>query len=138
MKNLFKPSILTMSLMLVNIAFAQQPNAETENLVIDEAEALAMDAKIYAENYGVGFDEALSRLTIMLYGQSDVDATAQSEGSDLAGKYFDNGSDFGLVIKTKNPKKDQTVTFSPKTKENYGRLNSAAKKRTQPITPSFA
>ncbi len=128
MKNLFKPSILTMSLMLVNIAFAQQPNAETENLVIDEAEALAMDAKIYAENYGVGFDEALSRLTIMLYGQSDVDATAQSEGSDLAGKYFDNGSDFGLVIKTKNPKKDQTVTFSPKTKENYGRLNSAAKK----------
>lgn len=128
MKSVFKSSVLAMSLTLSSIAFAQQPNAETESLVIDEAEALAMDAKIYAENYGVSFDEALSRLTVMLYGQSDADTTTQSEGSDLAGVYFDNGSDFGLVIKTKNPKKDKTVIFSPKTKENYGRLNSAAKK----------
>lgn len=129
MKSLFKLSILAISLTLSGVTFAQQPNnVETESLVIDEAEALAMDARIYAENYGVSFDEALSRLTVMLYGQSDADTTTQSEGSDLAGVYFDNGSDFGLVIKTKKPKKDKTVIFSPKTKENYGRLNSAAKK----------
>lgn len=113
------------TLTLSNVALAEDNS--NQPLVVDEAEALAMDAQMYAQSYGVSYDEALERLTIMLYGEDAIEDVANSEGASLGGKYYDNGTDFGLVIKTKNPKANKTVNFTPKTKENYGRLNSQAK-----------
>lgn len=119
-------AIAIAALGLSNIALAEETPAQP--IVVDEAEALAMDAKIYAESYGVSYDEALERLTVMLYGENNVEAAASSEGSDLAGRYYDNGADFGLVVKTKSPQSNKTISFTPKLKENYGRLNSQAKR----------
>ena len=126
MKRKFSLLIATIAtLTLSNVALAEDNN--NQSLVIDEAEALAMDAQMYAQSYGVSYDEALERLTIMLYGEDAIEDVANSEGASLAGKYYDNGADFGLVIKTKTPKANKTITFTPKTKENYGLLNSQAK-----------
>jgi hypothetical protein len=66
---------------------------------LDQAEALALDAKIYAENYGVSQEEALRRLLIMLDTGSEVAAVEQQERSRLAGVYFDNGSQFALNVR---------------------------------------
>ena len=125
-KKLSFSAIAIAVLALSNIAFAEETTAQP--VVVDEAEALAMDAKIYAESYGVSYDEALERLTVMLYGENTVETAASSEGSDLAGRYYDNGADFGLVVKTKSPQSNKTISFTPKLKENYGRLNSQAKR----------
>ena len=126
MKRKFSLLIATIAtLTLSNVALAEDNN--NQSLVIDEAEALAMDAQMYAQSYGVSYDEALERLTIMLYGEDAIEYVANSEVASLAGKYYDNGADFGLVIKTKTPKANKTITFTPKTKENYGLLNSQAK-----------
>lgn len=125
-KKLSFSAIAIAALALSNIALAEETPAQP--VVVDEVEALAMDAQMYAESYGVSYDEALERLTIMLYGEDSVEGVASSEGGDLGGKYYDNGADFGLVIKTKNPKSNKTVSFTPKTKVNYGQLNSQAKR----------
>jgi len=54
---------------------------------------------------------------------------ATAEGADLAGRYFDNkAADFGLTVVTKKAAKaDRTLSFTPATKANYGRMNAAAK-----------
>lgn len=119
--------MLTLALSFSSLSTAQDV-VPAEPLVIDEAEALAMDAKQYSESYGIPFDESLRRLTIMLYGSPEIAATANTEGQDLAGTYFDNSSDFGLVVNSKNPKESRLLNVVPKTKVNYGQLNSAAKR----------
>ena len=119
--------MLTLALSFSSLSTAQDI-VPAEPLVIDEAEALAMDAKQYSESYGVPFDESLRRLTIMLYGSPEIAATANTEGQDLAGTYFDNSSDFGLVVNSKSPKESRLLNVVPKTKVNYGQLNSAAKR----------
>jgi hypothetical protein len=101
--------------------------AESEN-ILDDAEALAIDAKLYAREFGVPFEEALNRMTIMTYGGDVVSQEASLEGADLAGRFYQNkSSDFGLTIATKKAARaDKSVSFTPRTKANYGRLNAAA------------
>lgn len=119
-------SVFTFALSFSSLSSAQDI-IPAEPLVIDEAEALAMDAQKYSESYGTSFDESLRRLTIMLYGSPEIATTASTEGQDLAGTYFDNSSDFSVVVKSKNPKESRFLNVTPKTKINYGQLNSVAK-----------
>ena len=100
-----------------------------EGAVLDDAEALAVDAKLYAAEFGVPFDEAVERLTIMIYGMDAVSQAAAAEGNDLAGRYFDNGApEFGLVVATKKAQAaPRTVSFTPRTRVNYGRLTAEAR-----------
>jgi hypothetical protein len=88
-----------------------------EGAVLDDAEALAIDAKLYAAEFGVPFDEAVERLTIMIYGMDAV-SQAAAEGNDLAGRYFDNEApEFGLVVATKKAQAaPRTVSFTPRTR----------------------
>jgi len=119
-------------------AMAVPASAQTEPVaaepaagaVLDEAEALAVDAKMYAAEFGVTFDEAVERLTIMVYGTGAVSEAASGEGTDLAGRYFDNNAaEFGLVVATKKSQKaPKTLSFTPRTKENYGRLTSETRR----------
>jgi hypothetical protein len=89
-------------------AYAQ---IEPEPTVLDTAEALAVDAKFYAEAYGVSQEEAVKRLSIMHDIGADIDAAESEEGDDLAGAYFDNSAEqFSLVIRTKKANKpDRTL-----------------------------
>jgi hypothetical protein len=100
-----------------------------EGAVLDDAEALAIDAKLYAAEFGVPFDEAVERLTIMIYGMDAVSQAAAAEGNDLAGRYFDNEApEFGLVVATKKAQAaPRTVSFTPRTRVNYGRLTAEAR-----------
>lgn len=109
---------------------APAPAEAAPGAVLDEAEALAVDAKLYAAEYGVTFDEAVQRLTTMIYGTGAVSEAASAEGTDLAGRYFDNNSaEFGLVVATKKAQRaPKTVSFTPRTKENYGRLTAESRK----------
>ena len=88
--------------------------------VIDEAEALAIDARLYASEYGVSYYEALQRLTIMIYGSEVALAEAAEDGSDLAGLFYDNSSaEFGLSVATKKQASaEKTKSFTPKTNTN--------------------
>ena len=106
---------------------AQEPAA---GAVLDEAEALAVDAKIYAAEYGVPFDEAVERLTTMIYGTGAAKEAAAAEGADLAGRYFDNNAaEFGLVVATRKAQAaPKTLSFTPRTKENYGRLTAESRR----------
>ena len=109
-----------------------EPSAEqpAPAAVLDDAEALAADAKLYAVEFEVPFDEALQRLTTMVYGTGAVSQAAADEGADLAGRYFDNrAAEFGLVVATrKGQASPKTLSFQPRTKVNYGRLNAEGKK----------
>jgi hypothetical protein len=82
-----------LALLGTQIAVAQTIDA------LDQSEALAVDAKIYAENYGVSYDEAMRRLLIMLDTSNEIASIEQQEGSRLAGVYFDNGAQFGLKVR---------------------------------------
>ena len=66
---------------------------------LDQGEALAVDAKIYASNYGVSQEEALRRLLIMLDTSSEIAGIEQEQDSRLAGVYFDNGPQFDLKVR---------------------------------------
>lgn len=70
--------------------------------VLDTAEALAVDAKIYAAAYGVPVDEAIRRLSVMTGFGPETAAETGAEGADFAGAYFDNASaEFGLMVRSK-------------------------------------
>lgn len=62
-------------------------------------------------------------------GSDVISAAAAAEGAELAGKFFDNrASEFGLTVATKaKSKKNKSVSFTPTTRDNYGRLNAAMK-----------
>lgn len=106
----------------------EEPSSQQsdEGAVLDDAEALAVDAKLYAAEFGVPLDEAVERLTIMIYGVDAVSQAAAEEGTDLAGRYFDNEApEFGLVVATKKAQAGpRTLSFTPRTRVNYGRLTA--------------
>jgi hypothetical protein len=108
---------------------APAPQQSEQGAVLDDAEALAIDAKHYAAEFGVSFDEAVERLTIMIYGMDAVSQAAAAEGNDLAGRYFDNGAaEFGLVVATRKAQAaPKTVSFTPRTRVNYGRMTAEAR-----------
>jgi hypothetical protein len=62
-------------------------------------EALAVDAKQYAQRYNVPIDEAARRIVLMA-GTDDQVAQIETEfGDRLSGVYFDNSAEFGLVVR---------------------------------------
>ncbi len=72
------------------------------DMVLDEAESLAVDAGIYAAQYGVTKEEAMRRLRAMLEGTEDAITQANLEGADFAGVYFDNSAaEFAIVIRSR-------------------------------------
>jgi hypothetical protein len=78
--------------------------------LLDSGEALAVDAKFYAEAYGVSYEEALKRLSIMFDIGAETDAAESEEGDDFAGTYFDNSAEeFALVVRTKKAKKPARI-----------------------------
>ncbi|HYW15566.1 MAG TPA: hypothetical protein VE891_05365 [Allosphingosinicella sp.] len=111
-------------------ADAPAPAEAAPGAILDEAEALAVDAKHYATEYGVSFDEAVLRLTTMIYGTGAAKDAAAAEGTDLAGRYFDNNAaEFGLVVSTRKAQAaPKTLSFTPRTKENYGRLTAESRR----------
>ena len=97
MRTIFTVGLLT-ALSLSYPAFAAETDISEPSL--NQAEALAFDAKIYAETYGTSFEEAARRLLIMHDTQNEMQSSAFELGDTLAGAYFDNGEDFGLEIRT--------------------------------------
>jgi hypothetical protein len=88
-------------------AYAQ---TQTNPTLLDSGEALAVDAKIYAEAYGVSYEEAAKRLSIMLDIGAEADAAESEEGDDFAGDYFDNSAaQFALVVRTKKANKPDRI-----------------------------
>lgn len=111
-KTLLLSALSALPLIFLPLAASAQTTDTTstsqaaEPTVLTEDEALAIDAKIYADSYGVSFDEALKRLLIMQDSEKDIATTASEEGTDYAGRYFDNSAgNFGLTIRTKKANK---------------------------------
>ncbi|EEY76956.1 hypothetical protein D3C81_554220 [compost metagenome] len=91
-----KLSLLTISFISIN-AFADDSN------IVNEAEALAVDAKSYAASYNVPFDEAVRRLLIMHGTSSEISNIRNNVKGDLQGLYFTNGkNNFGLNVNVAN------------------------------------
>lgn len=92
----------TVSAPVQDVSGDQGGGSSSEPVVIDEAEALAIDAKIYAETFGVPFDEAARRMAIMTAVEGEIAPIESAEGADFAGSYFDNrAQEFSLKVKTK-------------------------------------
>lgn len=80
-------------------------------------EVIALEAQNYADTYDVSFEEAVKRLSLM--HDSSADQIVSQVGDDLGGIYFDNSSDFSLVINStgKNKKLKVPKSFSSKGKK---------------------
>jgi hypothetical protein len=109
-------SFLTKSLcgFLATIFIGNFPSAyaqtETNPVPLDNGEALAVDAKIYAQTYGVSQEEAVKRLSIMFDVDATVDAAESEESDDFAGSYIDNNAaQFAVVIRTKKASKADRI-----------------------------
>lgn len=77
--------------------FASEPN------IINEAEALAVDAKFYAASYNVTYDEAVRRLIIMHGTGAEVSNLRNKVKNNLQGMYFDNSkNEFSLKVNVAN------------------------------------
>jgi hypothetical protein len=98
------------STLFINNFSSAYAQTETEPTVLDSVEALAVDAKLYAEAYGVSQEEAVKRLSIMFDIGAEADAAESEEGDDFAGSYFDNSaSQFALVVRTKKANKPDRI-----------------------------
>jgi hypothetical protein len=83
---------------------------EPNPVPIDSAEALAVDAKLYAQAYGVSQEEAVKRLSIMFDINAAVNAAESEESDDFAGSYIDNNAaQFAVVIRTKKANKADRI-----------------------------
>jgi hypothetical protein len=83
-----------------------QTAASDGAVVLDQSEAVAKDAEIYAATYGVSFDEAVRRMLLMHQDPAEILSVEGEDGADFAGSYFDNRStEFGLVVRTKKAQK---------------------------------
>lgn len=71
---------------------------EDDTQLLDNAEALATDAKYYSAIYGVSETEALRRLLIMHGSQEEIEALQSEYDGKLAGLYFDNGPEFSVNL----------------------------------------
>lgn len=96
------------------LAAPVQAQDQPAELVLDQAEALAVDANIYAEQYGVTKEEALRRLRGMLEASDEAIAQANADGADLAGLYFDHSpTEFGIVVRSKKGGNGQSTINIP-------------------------
>ena len=78
-----------------------EPTIDDNVPAITAAEALAADAVLYSEAYGVGFDEAVRRMVIM---NSEFDLSEDGMAEN-AGTYFVNGPEFKIVAKVKGARR---------------------------------
>ena len=100
MKSLLAFGIMPVA-MVAGFASAQE--------VEGSAEALANDAAIYADLYGVSQAEAERRIQIMVLAQDEVLAEDRAEGDDVIASYFDHSGEFSYVIETKKGKKPKKL-----------------------------
>lgn len=63
-------------------------------------EALILDGQVYAQRYGVSFEEAMTRLVIMAGTADQIDTIERDLSQELSGIYFDNGPNFQVVVRT--------------------------------------
>ncbi|WP_404787487.1 hypothetical protein [Altericista sp. CCNU0014] len=106
-KSIFGFLVSTIIISNFSSAYAQ---TETNPTLLDSGEALAADAKLYAEAYGVSYEEAAKRLSIMFDIGAEADAAESEEGDDFAGSYFDNSTtQFSLVVRTKKANKPDRI-----------------------------
>lgn len=124
--NVFQLGLLTASIFAVpSIAQAEA----IENTQLDEAETLTLDAKQYAASYDVSLEEAMRRLVIMFDLKDQVGTIASEEGESYAGSYFDNGSQFGLVVRTTSEKRaDRKLIRQANRAEQKANRNAEARK----------
>jgi hypothetical protein len=98
------------STLFINNFSSAYAQTEANPTVLDTAEAIAVDAKFYAEAYGVSQEEAVKRLSIMFDIGAEADVAESEEGDDFAGSYFDNSaSQFALVVRTKKANKPDRI-----------------------------
>lgn len=124
------PPRTIISLLMFGLLSTASVASESNIEPLTEAEALAVDAKYYAETYGVSEDEAIRRLLIMTQSQEALDKLKNVYGSKISGIYFDSNSrDFGIEVNLATDKipSDQLVTIKSEVK-NYeekikGKLN---------------
>jgi hypothetical protein len=105
------------STLFINNFSSAYAQTEANPTVLDTAEALAVDAKFYAEAYGVSQEEAVKRLSIMFDIGAEADVAESEEGDDFAGSYFDNSApQFALVVRTK--KRINPIAYSKGRRES--------------------
>lgn len=127
---LTKISFLVISVISVN-TFANDVN------ILDEAEALAVDAKFYAASYNVPYDEAVRRLIIMHGTHSEISNIRNEVKNNLQGMYFDNSkNNFGLKVNVVSYPKDirKSLNIKPKSSQAIqsilsGKGNAALRKQ---------
>jgi hypothetical protein len=100
MKIVFTALLAVAAVPAVQAQTVQTESSTADVMTLDPAEALALDAVQYAASYGVSIDEAMRRLLVMHDFDSEISAAKSSEGEDYAGSYFDNSTQFALVIRT--------------------------------------
>lgn len=74
-----------MSSVLMGPAIAAETDAAVSKL--DQAEALAIDAELYARDYGVSEEEAARRLLIMHGAGEEIGQLEQEFGTTLSGVF---------------------------------------------------
>lgn len=87
--------VISTGILLSCPALAQEGE---EAQLIDNAEALALDAKYYSAMYGVSEMEAMRRLLIMHGSQEEIESLQSEYDGKLAGLYFDNGPEFSVNL----------------------------------------
>ena len=95
-----KIALSLLSIFLLQPAFANEDTQE----VIPLEEAIALQADSYSKDYGVSFEEAVRRLSLMYESSDSISEVSTEIGSDLGGLYFDNGDDFYLVVNSTKAK----------------------------------
>ena len=106
-KKLFSLLVISSSVFYSHSLLAQ----DDSTLLIENAEALAQDAKYYAEIYNVSETEAMRRLIIMHRSQEEISSLESEYGDELAGLYFDNGEEFSvnLLLTTETPPSEKKL-----------------------------
>ena len=94
--------------------------SDTDTTPLTDAEALAIDAKYYAQTYGVSEDEAMRRILIMHDSSEEIAKLKAEYGDRISGMYFDNGPDFGIKVNLIGDNTPQEKKITRKGKSNQG------------------
>ena len=99
MTNIFWKKALSSFIITTGILVSCSALAQEEDMqLIENAEALALDAKYYSAMYNVSETEAMRRLLIMHGSQEEIEALELEYADRLAGLYFDNGPEFSVNL----------------------------------------
>ena len=106
--------------------------------VLLEAETIALDAKAYASDFGVSFDEAVRRLLLMQASQDQIDGLRRDLGRDLTGVYFDHENGFDIKVRTRGPKSRPARELRRNGRQEADRRDRAAQQGRRARTPEAA